>query len=115
MKLRYTERTKDDVELAFAWHEKQRRGPGFEFLDCVEIAEKSILKNPEIYRIYYSWLLNLKKCTSLCSLCDVHGCTNVAGVRIHKSDLCGESPLKLGLLFPISLMTVYNKKIIFQI
>ena len=25
-KLRYTERTKDDVELAFAWYEKQRRG-----------------------------------------------------------------------------------------
>jgi hypothetical protein len=21
---------------------------------------------------------------------DVHGCTNVAGVRIHKSDLCGK-------------------------
>jgi len=54
MKLRYTERAKDDVELAFAWYEKQRRGLGFEFLDCVEIAVKSILENPEIYRIYYS-------------------------------------------------------------
>ena len=54
MKLRYTERAKDDVELAFAWYEKQRRGLGFEFLDCVEIAVESILENPEIYRIYYS-------------------------------------------------------------
>ncbi|RLB89340.1 MAG: type II toxin-antitoxin system RelE/ParE family toxin [Deltaproteobacteria bacterium] len=54
MKLRYTRRAKDDVESAFAWYEKQRRGLGFEFLDCVEIAVKSILENPEIYRIYYS-------------------------------------------------------------
>ena len=54
MKLRYTERAKDDIELAFAWYEKQRRGLGFEFLDCVEIAVKTILENPEIYRIYYS-------------------------------------------------------------
>jgi hypothetical protein len=42
MKLRYTERAIDDMELAFTWYEKQRRGPGFEFLDCVEIAVKSI-------------------------------------------------------------------------
>jgi len=53
MKLRYTERAKDDLDLAFAWYEKQRRGLGFEFLDCVEIAVKSILENPELYRIYY--------------------------------------------------------------
>ncbi len=51
MKLRYTERSKDDVELAFAWYEKQRRGPEFEFLDCVEISVKSIMDNPEMYRI----------------------------------------------------------------
>lgn len=54
MKLHYTARAKDDIELAFAWYEKQRRGLGFEFLDCVEIAIKSILENPEKYRIYYS-------------------------------------------------------------
>ena len=54
MKLRYTDRAKDDLELAFAWYERQRRGLGFEFLDCVEIAVKSILENPEIYRIHYS-------------------------------------------------------------
>ncbi len=36
MKLRYTARAKDDIELALAWYERQRRGLGFEFLDCVE-------------------------------------------------------------------------------
>ncbi len=54
MKLRYTDRARDDVELAFAWYERQRRGLGFEFLDCVEVAVKSILENPEMYRQHYS-------------------------------------------------------------
>jgi plasmid stabilization system protein ParE len=54
MKLRYTERAKDDLELAFAWYERQRRGLGFEFLDCIEIAMKSILNNPRMHRISYS-------------------------------------------------------------
>ena len=53
MKLRYTDRAKDDVELAFAWYERQRRGLGFEFLDCVEIAVKTIIENSEMYRIHY--------------------------------------------------------------
>jgi plasmid stabilization system protein ParE len=59
MKLRYTDRAKDDVELAFAWYERQRRGLGFEFLDCVEIAVKLIIWNPEIHRIHY---LNFRGC-----------------------------------------------------
>lgn len=46
MKLYYTDRAKDDVELAFLWYEKQRRGLGFEFLDCLENAIKSIQENP---------------------------------------------------------------------
>ena len=54
MKLRYTDRAKSDLELAFAWYERQRRGLGFDFLDCVEIGVKSIMENPEIYRIHYS-------------------------------------------------------------
>ena len=54
MKLRYTDKAKDDVELSFAWYERQRRGLGFEFLDCVENAVKSIQENPKIYRTYYS-------------------------------------------------------------
>ena len=52
MKLSYTDRAKDDVEFAFAWYERQRRGLGFEFLDCVEGAVKSILGNPEMYKTY---------------------------------------------------------------
>jgi len=54
MKLRYTERAKGDVETAFVRYERQRRGLGYEFLDCVESAVKSILANPDMYRIYYS-------------------------------------------------------------
>lgn len=53
MILRYTDRALDDVELAFAWYERQRRGLGFEFLDCVEIAIKLIIENPDMYRIHY--------------------------------------------------------------
>jgi toxin ParE1/3/4 len=54
MKLRYTTRAKDDVDLAFAWYERQRCGLGFDFLDCVEDAISSIEDNPRMYRIYYS-------------------------------------------------------------
>ena len=54
MRLRYTDRSKEDLDIAIAWYEKQRRGLGFEFLDCVEIAIKSIVRSPELYRIYYS-------------------------------------------------------------
>ncbi|WP_089728335.1 type II toxin-antitoxin system RelE/ParE family toxin [Candidatus Thiosymbion oneisti] len=54
MKLRYTDRAKDDIELAFVWYERQRRGLGYEFLGCVEVGVKSILDNPELYRVYYS-------------------------------------------------------------
>ena len=53
MKLRYTGRAKEDVESAFAWYERQRRGLGFEFLDCVESALQSIIDNPRIYTVRY--------------------------------------------------------------
>jgi hypothetical protein len=43
MKLRYTDGSRDDVELAFAWYERQRRGLGFELLDCVEADLQSII------------------------------------------------------------------------
>ncbi|MCF6234970.1 MAG: type II toxin-antitoxin system RelE/ParE family toxin [Gammaproteobacteria bacterium] len=54
MKLRYTERAEDDVELAFAWYERQRRELGFEFLDYMEIAVNSTMENSEMYKVYYS-------------------------------------------------------------
>ena len=54
MRLRYTDRSKDDVELAFAWYERQRRGLGFEFLDCVEAALQNIINYPKVFQIRYS-------------------------------------------------------------
>lgn len=54
MNILYTDRSKDDVHLAFVWYEKQRRGLGFEFLDCVEASLKNIINCPEMYQIRYS-------------------------------------------------------------
>lgn len=54
MKLRYTDRSKDDIELAFAWYERQRKGLGFEFLDCVEASLQNIINKPEMHQIQYS-------------------------------------------------------------
>ncbi len=54
MKLRYTNRAKNDLVSAFEWYEKQRRGLGFEFLDCIEIALKEISNFPEMYQLCYS-------------------------------------------------------------
>ena len=48
MKLRYTTRAKDDLDIAIEWYEKQRRGLGFDFLDCIEVAVKSILKESTV-------------------------------------------------------------------
>jgi plasmid stabilization system protein ParE len=53
MSLRYTDRATDDLDLAFAWYERQRRGLGFDFLDCVEVAVNSILDHPEMYQVRY--------------------------------------------------------------
>ncbi len=54
MRLRYTDRARDDLELAFSWYERQRIGLGFDFLDCIEVALQSIIGNPEMYQIRYS-------------------------------------------------------------
>ncbi len=59
MNVRYTDRAKDDLETAFSWYEKQRRGLGFEFLDCIEVGLKSILRFPEMYEEIYS---NFRRC-----------------------------------------------------
>lgn len=48
MKLRYTAGARDDVDLALAWYERQRRGLGLEFLDFVEAAIASIQDNPQL-------------------------------------------------------------------
>jgi plasmid stabilization system protein ParE len=53
VRILYTNRAKKDIELAFEWYEKQRRGLGFEFIDCIEIALKEIKTFPEMYQVCY--------------------------------------------------------------
>ena len=80
MKLLYTERAKNDIDSAFAWYENQRRGLGFDYLDCVEIAVKSILDNPEIYQIIYS---NIRACMIRRFPFSVFYSTEGEGVIVH--------------------------------
>ena len=49
MKLRYTGRAAEELDIAFSWYESQRRSLGFEFLDCVEAAIETILQMPGLY------------------------------------------------------------------
>lgn len=53
MRLLYTDRAKDDLEISFAWYEGQRRGLGFEFLDCLEAAIETIAQMPKLYAIHH--------------------------------------------------------------
>lgn len=59
MKLRYTSRARVDIELAVSWYERQRRGLGSQFLDCMEIAIQNIIYSPEMYPICY---LHCRRC-----------------------------------------------------
>jgi plasmid stabilization system protein ParE len=59
MRLRYTDRATNDLELAVSWYERQRRGLGFDFLDCVESALQCIIEHPEMYQVRYS---NFRSC-----------------------------------------------------
>ncbi len=59
MNLQYTDRSRDDVELAFRWYEMQRRGLGFEFLDCVEVSLNNICRFPKMHEICY---FNYRRC-----------------------------------------------------
>jgi hypothetical protein len=36
MIVRYTDGAKEDLEKSFGWYEAQRRGLGFDFLDCIK-------------------------------------------------------------------------------
>ena len=53
MKLRYTGRAKDDLDIAFEWYEEQRHRLGFEFLDCVEATIETILQLPKLYATHH--------------------------------------------------------------
>ena len=56
MKLVYTERAVADLDLAIEWYEKQRKGLGFEFLDCVEVAICRVLEDPKMYPVKHKGL-----------------------------------------------------------
>ena len=66
MILRYTDSSKDDIDMAFAWYEKQRRGLGFEFPDSVEMSLMNIPAFPEMYK--YMLLQFQKVCYQKISL-----------------------------------------------
>ncbi len=59
MNLFYTDRSIVDIDLAFEWYEKQRKGLGFDFLDCIETALKYIINYPEMCQIQYA---NFRAC-----------------------------------------------------
>lgn len=59
MNLYYTDRSKEDIDLAIMWYELQRKGLGFDFLDCVDVALRNILRFPKMYAISYA---NYRRC-----------------------------------------------------
>jgi toxin ParE1/3/4 len=54
MIIRYTSKAKIELEQAFEWYESQRRGLGFEFLDCIEVSIKTIQSFPQMYPVVYN-------------------------------------------------------------
>ncbi len=48
-----SDEAEDDMFEAYCWYEKQRAGLGEEFLEALEIARETLLKNPATYRIRY--------------------------------------------------------------
>lgn len=60
MRLFYTDRAIDDIELAFSWYEEQRTGLGYEFIDYVEQSVINICASPEIYQLTHA---NFRGCT----------------------------------------------------
>jgi len=59
MKLYYTDRATNDIEISIVWYERQRKGLGLDFLDVIEGCIKSIVDNPKLYAILYS---NFRRC-----------------------------------------------------
>ena len=53
MNLRYTDRARVDLEIAFNWYEDQRHGLGHEFLNCVESVIRNIIHMPEMYSVQH--------------------------------------------------------------
>jgi plasmid stabilization system protein ParE len=55
----YTNRSRNDLETSFRWYENQRRGLGFDFLDCIECSIVKIMEFPELYNYCFS---NFRRC-----------------------------------------------------
>jgi hypothetical protein len=43
----------DDMLEAYVWYEQQRAGLGEEFLESLDNAHQSIIKNPKTYRVRF--------------------------------------------------------------
>ena len=50
----YRTRASKDISTAVQWYESQRRGLGFEFLNCLEDEIASIRENPERYLVHHT-------------------------------------------------------------
>lgn len=59
MTLFYTDKAREDLELTLLWYERQRKGLGFDFLNCIELALENVVKNPEMCQVRY---LNFRGC-----------------------------------------------------
>ena len=53
MRLRYTEKARLDLELAFSWYEQQQAGLGKAFLDCVEEVISAMREMPRLYPAHH--------------------------------------------------------------
>lgn len=49
MNIKYTDRSKLDLYIAFDWYEKQKHGLGHEFLNSIEDSIEKINNNPNLY------------------------------------------------------------------
>lgn len=53
MIVRYTDKAREDIDVAIAWYERQYAGLGLGFLGCIEAAVDQISLNPLIYELVY--------------------------------------------------------------
>lgn len=56
MKLRYTDRALQDLEMGVAWYEKQQKGLGLEFLGSLESSLKNIHEHPQMHPVIHRTL-----------------------------------------------------------
>ena len=52
-KYNLSQEAEDDIFDAYQWYEQQQSGLGEEFIDSLDQAKISILRNPSSYRLWY--------------------------------------------------------------